>query len=148
MSSSLCAAASLCFSWRLPLVSSPVKEASPAGGKSARCLRVRIHPLHVNNTDNQTEDSEFYREVIVKLKKLTFCTHMLSMVLVWYYLLILSHSLRLFIIYIFAHSTPSVSVLVTPVRSDVLNLQSIAITYIFLIPALFLFRHWLCNAGD
>lgn len=42
-SSSLCAAASPSFSWRRRWVSLPVKEASPAGGKSAHCLRVSHH---------------------------------------------------------------------------------------------------------
>lgn len=41
MSSSSCAAVSLCSFSRPPWVSSPVKEASPAGGKSVHCLRVR-----------------------------------------------------------------------------------------------------------
>lgn len=40
MSSSLCAAGFRCFSWRRPWASSPAKEASLAGGKSVRCLRV------------------------------------------------------------------------------------------------------------
>lgn len=41
MSSSSSAAVSLCSFWRPPWVSSPVREASLAGGKSAHCLRVR-----------------------------------------------------------------------------------------------------------
>ena len=39
-SSSLCAVASPCSSWRPPWASSPAREASPAGGRSARSLRV------------------------------------------------------------------------------------------------------------
>lgn len=42
-SSSSCAAASPCSSWRPPWVSSPVRGASPAGGRCAHCLRVRKH---------------------------------------------------------------------------------------------------------
>lgn len=121
MSSSSSAVVSPCFSWRPLWVSLPVREASPAGGKSAHCLRVRKHTLDMFSMrlTLTTDEKADGRHISLADKCCLF-----------YECLITTGAVKVAVIYKSCYYLHFLS------------------NFLLLSASRFFFRHWLCNTGD